>query len=102
VTDSDGAAVPNSTVTATLVETGRQINATSNAQGNYVLNSLQPSHYTIRVTATGFQTYQQNDVLLEANQTLTVEAHLAVGQATQTVEVTSAVPQVDTTSGTMA
>lgn len=102
VTDSDGAAVPNSTVTATLVETGRQINATSNAQGNYVLNSLQPSHYTIRVTATGFQTYQQNDVLLEANQTLTVDAHLAVGQATQTVEVTSAVPQVDTTSGTMA
>jgi Carboxypeptidase regulatory-like domain len=102
VTDSDGAAVPNSTVTATLVETGRQINATSNAQGNYVLNSLQPAHYTIRVTATGFQTYQQNDVLLEANQTLTVDAHLAVGQATQTVEVTSAVPQVDTTSGTMA
>jgi len=54
------------------------------------------------VAAAGFQTFQQNDVVLEANQTLTVDAHLAVGQSTETVELTSAVPQVDTTSGTMA
>ncbi len=64
--------------------------------------SLTPARYNFTITAPGFQTFQQNAVTLEANQSLTLPAKLALGAVTQTVEVTSAVPQIDTTTGTVA
>lgn len=101
VTDPTGAAVPNATVTATQVDTGRKTEVTSSQAGAYVFTTLPPANYTFTVTAPGFQLYHQS-ALLEANQSLTINPKLAIGAATQTVEVTSAPPQIDTTTGTMS
>jgi hypothetical protein len=102
VTDSTGAAVPNATVTATQVDTGRVTKVMSSQSGSFVFPTLPPAGYSLTIAAPGFQAYQQTGVLLEADQSVTVNAKLAVGSATETVEVTTAVPQVDTTSGTLS
>jgi len=101
VTDPSGAAIPNASVTATQVDTGRETTATSNQSGTFVFTTLPPARYDFKVTAPGFQLYQQNAVL-QANQSLTVNPQLTLGATSQTVEVTTAPPQVDTTTGTMS
>jgi len=102
VTDASGAVVPGATVTAIQTETGRAINAVASGSGTFVLPSLPPAHYTLRVTQAGFQKFEQKDITLQADQALTINAKLAVGAETQTVEVTSAVPQIDTTTQTLS
>ena len=54
------------------------------------------------VTAKGFQSYTQTDIVLQADQTLTANVKLQIGSASETVTVTGEVPQVDTTSGTLS
>src|SRR6185312_14202946 len=71
VTDPSGAAIPNASVTAIQVDTGRETTVTSSESGAFVLNTLPPASYNFRVSAPGFQVYQQSAVL-QANQSLTV------------------------------
>lgn len=102
VTDSNGASIPGAAVTAIQIETGRPTSASTNGDGNFVLPSLPPAHYTVRITAQGFQGYEQKDIVLQADASLTVRAKLTVGETSQTVQVTGEVPQVDTTSHTLS
>jgi hypothetical protein len=102
VTDATGAAVAGATVTVQQTDTGRQTIATSSQAGGYVFPTLPPAGYSLSVTSKGFETYQQTGLELQADQSLTVNAKLAVGSATETVQVTAEVPQVDTTSGTLS
>lgn len=101
VTDPSGAAIPSASVTATQVDTGRETTVTSSQNGTFVFPTLPPASYSFKVTAPGFQLYQQNAVL-QANQSLTLNPQLTIGAATQTIEVSTAPPQVDTTTGTMS
>jgi hypothetical protein len=102
VTDSTGAVVAGAKLTATQTDTGRQTIVTSGQAGGFVFPTLVPSGYSLDVTSPGFETFQQTGILLQADQTVTVNVKLAVGAAAQTVEVTSEVPQVDTTTGTLS
>ena len=101
VTDPSGAAIPGATVTATQVDTGRQTTVTSSQTGTFVFTTLPPASYTFKVTAPGFQLYQQS-ATLQANQSLTLSPKLAIGATSQTIEVSAAPPQVDTTTGTLS
>jgi Carboxypeptidase regulatory-like domain len=102
VTDPTGAVVPNVSVLAIASQTGQQTKAITNAQGEFTFPTLLPTQYTITVSAAGFNAYNQPGVLLQANQALTLNIKLAVGSATQTVNVTAAPPQVNTTNGTLS
>lgn len=102
VTDPSGALIPGATVTATQSQTGRKMVAVSGKDGGYVFPTLLPSSYDLSVSAPGFQPYIQTGVVLQANQPLTVNISLHVGTASQTISVTSAPPQVDTTTGTLS
>ncbi len=102
VSDPSGAVVPSATVLATQVQTGRETQVVSGTNGNYVFPTLPPANYTLTVSAPGFQTYHQSDIVLQANQALTVSMMLQVGAASQTISVTAAPPQVDTTTGTLS
>lgn len=102
VTDPSGAVLANVSVIATASQTGVQTKAVTNAQGEFTFPTLLPTQYTISVSATGFQAYKRPDVLLQANQALTVNIKLAVGSTTQTVSVSAAPPQVNTTNGTLS
>ncbi len=102
VTDPSGAAIPNASVTATQIATGAKTVVTSNGAGEYVFPSLAPAEYSVGVTSTGFSGFLQTNVVLQADQALTVNATLKVGSSGDTISVDTAPPQVDISTGTLA
>ena len=102
VTDPTGAVINSATITATQTNTGRKTVVNAGQDGSFVFPTLSPAVYSISVTSAGFETYEQTGLVLQADQSVTVKVRLAVGASSQTVEVTSQVPQVDTTTGTLS
>jgi hypothetical protein len=88
VTDPSNAVVPNAKVTLKSNATGATQTTTSNAQGAYRFSLLGPGTYTISAEATGFQGAQKQ-VTVSVGQTTTLGIQLALGTATQTVEVSA-------------
>ncbi len=102
VTDPSGAVVTNAEVVATATLTGQQTKTTTNVQGEYTFPTLPPTNYSISVSASGFHTYNQTGVVLQANQALTVSIKLQLGSTKQTVNVSGATPQVNTSNATLS
>jgi hypothetical protein len=98
VTDASGAVVPNATVVAVDTSTGISTTVRSDSKGYYLFPQLLAAHtvYTVTITATGFQKFQANNVILDLNQNLDVDAALKVGSNTETVEVQTSAVQVQT------
>lgn len=87
VVDPTGAAVLGASVSATQTETGLNRIAMTDRSGEYVLVELPVGHYRLRVEGKGFQTYIQQGITLDVNETATVPVRLAVGAETQHVDV---------------
>ncbi len=95
VSDPTGAVVTNSTVTIVNVATGGKVTAQSNSTGAYRFPLLPPGTYRVSASASGFRMVDKTiDVGLGAN--VTVNLQLGLGSSTETVEVTGAVPTVET------
>ncbi len=101
VTDSTGAAIPNATVTATSATTGIKVVRTSTGSGDYTISPLNAGVYSVTVTAQGFQQTVQQNVNVDALATVTLPLKLTVGNATETVTVTTAPPQLSTSDATL-
>jgi len=102
VTDPSGAVVASATVTATQTQTGSASIAKTGGDGAYVFPALLPSNYSISVAAKGFESYTRTGIVLEADQSVTVNVKLVVGSSAVTVSVIGDAPQVDTTTGTLS
>ncbi|HMJ20448.1 MAG TPA: carboxypeptidase-like regulatory domain-containing protein, partial [Terriglobales bacterium] len=100
VTDPTGAAIASAQITLTQIGTGFAREATTDAEGYYVVPSLRPTQYTLVIKARGFSDTRQNVTLL-ADQTLTVNLTLKVGSGNEIIEVQGNAPQVDTMTSTM-
>src|SRR6202453_2517649 len=87
VSDPSGAVVQAAAVTAKQIETGLTRLAVTDKQGEYVLVELPIGHYELEVRAKGFQTYLQEGITLEVNESATVGIQLKLGSETQQVEV---------------
>lgn len=98
VTDESGGMVSGAKLTAINADTGFQRGTVSNSQGAYVLVELPVGRYRVEAEAQGFKKYVQEGVLLDVNQQATVAVHLAVGTATQEIQVTSDAPMIESTS----
>jgi hypothetical protein len=89
ITDPSGAAaVSNAAVTLKNNDTGSTQVRNTSPQGAFRFQLLQPGTYTVSVSSQGFQTRDQV-VAVTVGQASTVNLQLAVGTATQTVEVTA-------------
>ncbi len=95
VTDPSGAVVPNATVTLKNNGTGETRTTTTNNSGGYRLSLLQPGSYTVSAIASGFSKTQKT-TSINVSQTTIADMKLAVGSSSQTVEVSSAAPLVQT------
>jgi hypothetical protein len=102
VTDASGSVIPNAPISITNQDTGVARNATSNSDGVYDVPSLLPGKYTVEARAQGFSPFAVKDVVVEVGSSARVDLKLQVGQNTQQVTVTEAVPIVDTTSSEVA
>src|SRR5262249_2330270 len=80
VTDPSNAVVPNAMVTLTNVGTNKEETITTEADGRFKFNNLQPGAYKVSVKTSGFAEYSQ-EVVVEVGRTSTVDASLNVGGA---------------------
>src|SRR5450432_3503783 len=87
VADPTGAAVQGATVSAKQAETGLTRTAVTDHSGAYDVLELPVGHYRLQVEAKGFQTYLQQGITLDVNEKASVPVRLAVGSATQRIEV---------------
>lgn len=101
VVDPTGAAIPGATIAATNSATGLTVRTTSTSSGDYNLSTLDPGKYTVVVTATGFEGLKQENVQVNALETQTFNPKLTIGASTETVEVTSAPPQLESSNATL-
>lgn len=101
VTDSAGAILPGTTVTALGEQTGLKREQTTGANGVYTLSNLPIGTYTVTFTHDGFQTSKFPSVQVQGDRTATLPATLAIGSVdtSVTVEATPLMNAVDTTNG---
>jgi hypothetical protein len=96
VTDPSGAFVPGASVTIRSTDTAIERKLETSGGGVYTAPFLQPGHYEVQVSQTGFATVVRKELVLQVGQTLAVNVSLAVQAAQQEVTVTGAAPVVDT------
>ena len=95
VTDPSGAVVPNAKVTVHSLATGLDRVVNTDSAGLYVVPSLIPGDYKVQVSASGFSAYVVPKVTLDVDREVTVNMHLAISSAGETVQVQSAVQQIE-------
>lgn len=101
VQDSTGAVVPNATVTVTDNASGVSTTRKSSSAGLFTITPLIPDSYTVTVTAPGFQTSKQQNIVVNGLSVTGYNPTLTVGSTDQTVTVTEAPPQLQTTNATL-
>src|SRR5665213_1268125 len=101
VQDATGAVVPNATVTATDNASGVSTTRKSSSAGLFTITPLIPDSYTVTVTAPGFQTSKQQNIVVNGLSVTGYNATLTVGSTDQTVTVSEAPPQLQTTNATL-
>jgi hypothetical protein len=101
VMDTTGAVVPHASVTISNVATGQNTVREATSAGFFSVSPVLPGTYTVQVSAKGFKTLVQDNVVVDALQTRTVSPVLTVGTETQTVTVTGAPPVLDTADATI-
>lgn len=91
VTDPNKAVIPAASITLSSKETNEQRTSVTNAAGDYAVSSLPPGTFTLKVSAAGFETFSQ-DIVLNVNQELRVDASLVVGQVATDPSMITAAP----------
>src|SRR5215208_185850 len=86
ITDVAGASVPGARVVVTG-QTGQR-NGTSNENGIFRIENLEPGTYTVRVEQAGFRSVVANNVTVFVGRESTLNLKLEPGEVTATVEVT--------------
>jgi hypothetical protein len=101
VTDSSGAVVPGAVVTATSATQGTKLSRTTSNSGDFDLSPLNPDIYSVTVTASGFQTLNQENVHVNALEVSDLKLVLTIGSESQSIDVSAAPPQLETSNATL-
>jgi hypothetical protein len=102
VTDPSGALVSGATVRLTEAATGNARSAVSDASGLYAIAGLNAGSYDMKVTASGFETYNKKGIVVNISATFRVDIALTVGATTQTVTVAADALTVQTDSNVVS
>ncbi len=102
IVDPAGAVIPNAAIQARNVDTGSIFPVASSATGNYTIAELPAGSYELDVTVTGFKKYIRPGLIVQAAQTIRVDATLQVGNATESVTVNEEAPLLETESGAVS
>jgi Carboxypeptidase regulatory-like domain len=103
ITDPGGAPITSVDVLIRNVETQGTRTVTTDSGGFYSATELPIGSYTVEVNQKGFRRQQRTNILIVADAKLTIDFHLAIGDLTQTVEVTATAGEtLNTTSGELS
>lgn len=101
VTDDSGAILPGATVVLKSLDTGIVETVKANGAGEYAFNLVAIGRYSLTVTSPNFKTFKIDAITLAAGDQSRLDAKLAIGAVTETVEVTSVNASVQTDSSTV-
>ncbi|HEX3878215.1 MAG TPA: TonB-dependent receptor [Bryobacteraceae bacterium] len=102
VTDPHGAAVPNAHIVVLNVDTGQSTATNANEHGEWLLPGMQAATYRVTVSAPGFSNSVLDGAVMHAGVPLTVNAKLEIGSVSETVSVSAAAEQLQTTNATVS
>jgi ribosomal protein L35 len=96
VRDSSGSIIPGAKVTILQKATAESRDLITNDHGEFQAPNLHIGEYSVTVTVAGFKSQVFSDVVLEVDKVVNLPFALQPGVVTETVEVTSGAPLVDT------
>src|SRR5262245_11003398 len=92
VKDGTGAVLPGVTIALTGVQA---TNAVTDSRGEAHFLNLAPGRYTVTATLTGFNTYKNENVPVNAGSVIPLEVALTVGNVSEAVSVTAETPVIE-------
>jgi Carboxypeptidase regulatory-like domain len=90
ITDTSGASVSGARVELKSPATGLQRETLTGSAGIYEFDSLPVGSYQVSIAHTGFRPVTVSEIALQYSEVRTVDAQLAVGAVSDTVEVVTA------------
>ena len=102
ISDPAGAVVASASIEARNTETGVVSAVASSATGNYTIPQLPAGTYEITITVPGFKKFIRPGLIIQAAQTIRVDAALEVGNATESVTINAEAPLLKTESGELS
>lgn len=101
VKDVSGAVVPGAKITLTNTATNTHLTATSDTNGEFQFPQLAPSTYSLEVESKGFKRTLVS-ALVQVDQITHAEVALEVGDVTQSVQVETFAPLLETDKSTLS
>ena len=101
VTDSSGGAISDVEVTLTNLETGSKLTDKTGVEGLYLFKNLFAGHYRVTAEKTGFKRSEMADVVVQVQQTSSINLTMQLGEVSQTVEVTGETPLLQPDSSSL-
>jgi len=102
ISDPQGSVVPNAAVEARNTGTGAVYPVAASATGNYTIAQLPSGTYELSVVVPGFKKLIRPGLIIQAAQTIRVDATLEVGNAAESVTVNEEAPLLKTESGELS
>src|SRR5580704_4370283 len=96
VSDPSGGIVAGAQVKCRNTETDLRMTEVTNSEGLFRFPDLPVGPYEVSVSQQGFETLVRQGIRLYTGQTLDLKLTLTVGQTSQSVEVSSPVPLIQT------
>src|ERR1700681_2744376 len=96
VTDASGAVIGGATVTLTNEGTSASLSTTVGSDGGYKFTPVRIGSYRVTATSQGFQTTEQRNIAVNVGASVLLNFVLKPGQVTETVEVTTSTPVLET------
>src|SRR3984893_16825917 len=101
VTDPSGAGIPDAKVHITRIDTNASRDTATDKDGFYQFLQLAPGAYKLSASASGFTTVEQLDLNLIVSLPASLDFHLTIATSAERIEVTSALPMLNTTDATL-
>jgi Carboxypeptidase regulatory-like domain len=101
VTDATGAVVADAEVILINMGTSERRTAATDVSGNYQFVNLVPGRYRIEITKTGFRRLTRDEIVVEVQSTVRIDAPLTVGDVGQVVEVQAETPLLQTETSSL-
>jgi hypothetical protein len=98
VQDSTGLPIPKAKVVVHNNATNAEQTLVTDDAGFFRAIHLQPSTYTVSISAQGFENFRSPEVIVQVGLLTDISPKMPIGSSAQTVEVSSEAPSVNTTS----
>jgi hypothetical protein len=95
VLDQSGAVIVGANLKLVNKDTGVALTATSNESGYYRFLFVNPGTYRLTAEQAGFRTFVRDNLVLSVSQAAVVDVTLVLGQASESITVTSEAPLLE-------